>query len=245
MAEIVEEPTFELYVDAPLEKSLKYRLTWTCRPNGVHMIDTKKVEFQLSQSSDSSQAKASPNQHCPARHYLAEILFWDPKSKVWFLSQFLLPCYRREQHDYPAVGFSSDGASLKPPDTRPNSIPDLAKEIFPLDTVKKREPKPEMAMRTNYYREWITPTGEATHAQIGCTDLATKAELPTDLGKPAFTFFGRGAFRFQILAENFVRLRQDETYWKKRTNEILKEVNQLSQTNDRARQWIEEREDNK
>ena len=225
-------PRFEIYADAPLEPGCRYRLTWRCRPNGVRMIESKQIEFAIDGAEDKQLAAIRLVR--PGRQYVVEVLYPDEESGVTFLSQFTLPRHRHEDTRISAIGFSA-GRSIDPPDPRKRLVKVL-EEIERLeDGAFARKSKPRVAKRTSLFGASLDKRGDAL---IRVVDTAAGVPLPQEAGQVTYGFLDRAVFRFEVLTENPLRLRQDEQYWVQRVGEINQELIEQARVDERAKRWL-------
>lgn len=223
-----EEARVRLYAEALLHSGSEYRLTWKCRKEDS--VSPASVRFRYQPPVDPRPVGVDPRPpemrpDLPERFYLCEILFRD--QNALFLGQGILP--RLNPHDFSmaAVGFSADGEALYPPDPGRKRIRMLENDLISADP-SWPVPKPALANRTSHY-------GANTDSRwnIRVSDLGTVAELPTKPGEAVFEMWANTnphypieatIFRCELLTGNVQKLRLDPVYWKKRTEEIRKEV---------------------
>lgn len=222
-----EKSKVRLYGDALLHPGFKYQLTWKCRQGDA--VSPATIQFRY-QPADPRPPGVDPRPaelpaDLPERFYLCEILFRD--QHALFLGQRILPRLNPQDFSMAAVSFSADGESLYPPDPGHQRIKMLTDVLVSIDP-SYPVPKPPLANRTSHYG-----ANASSRWDIRVSDMGTVAELPTKPGQAVFEMWAgtnphypieATIFRCEILTGNLQKLRLDPEHWKKRTEEIRKEV---------------------
>lgn len=214
----------DLYAESALQEGVRYRLSWSFRLAESDTVQTKHCEFQIGEALARARSTGSGAKEPSERPYLVEILFRDDDG-VLFLAQTVLP--EPEAHDFTvaAVGFTSDGKHVRPPD--PGYVTKQVNLAYVV--AKSATPKPWPAERTHLFgasikRAYAPPSEVA----VSISDMGTTGPLPKTSGEPTFIAFSSGlydaVFRVDLLSANVEILRQDLDHWRKRTREITAEL---------------------
>lgn len=223
-----EKSMVRLYADALLHPGFEYRLTWNCRTGNSVSPETINFRYQPPPQPGPPGVDPRPPKlrtDLPKQFYLCEILFRD--QDALFLGQTILP--RLNPHDFSmaAVSFSAEGGPLYPPDPGYKRVKMLTPDLVSADP-SYPVPKPSLANRTSHYGANVDGRWN-----IRVSDMGTVAELPSKPGQAVFEMWAgtnphypieATIFRCEILTGNVQKLRLDPVYWKKRTEEIRKEV---------------------
>jgi len=219
-----DPPPVNLRAESALQQGVRYRLSWSFRLAGSDTVQTKRCEFQIGKASANPRSAIGATRKIPEQPYLVEILFRDDNGSL-FLGQTVLP--KPEDNDFTlaAVGFTSDGRHVPPPD------PGYVTEQVQLAhvTMKPLAPKRPPAERTHLFHASIerayAPPGQVA---VSISDMGTSGPLPKTSGEPTFTAFSNGlydaVFRVELLTTNVEILRQDLNHWRKRTRTIAAEL---------------------
>jgi cytohesin len=228
-----DPPPVDLHAECALQEGVRYRLSWSFRLAGSDTVQTKQCEFQIGEASANHRPAIGATKEISKQPYLVEILFRDDDG-VLFLAQTVLP--EPEDHDFTiaAVGFTSHGKHVPPPD--PGYVTKQV-NLTQLPT-KSATPKPQPAERTRLFGASLaracTPPGQVA---VSISDMGTTGPLPKAPGEPTFIAFSSGlhdaVFRVELLTANVEILRRDRDYWQKRTRAITAELL-------KRRTWIKE-----
>lgn len=223
-----EKSKVRLYAEALLHPGFEYQLTWKCRSE--NSVSPAPVRFRYQPPPQPGTPGVDPRPpklrtELPKQFYLCEILFRD--QNALFLGQTILPRLNPYDFSMAAVSFSADGEALYPPDPGRARIQMLREDAVTLDP-RYPVPKPPLASRTSHYGANVSSRWD-----IRVSDMGAAAELPAKPGQSVFEMWA-GAnphypieatiFRCEMLTGNLQKLRRDPVYWKKRTEEIRKEV---------------------
>jgi len=191
-----EKTTVTLYADALLHPGFEYQLTWNCRSGDL--VSPASLRFRYQPPAQPGTPGVDPRPPKLPTELPKQFHLCEVlfrDQNALFLGQTILPRLNPYDFSMAAVSFSEDGEALYPPDPG----------------------------RANVSSRW----------EVRVSDMGTVAELPTKPGQAVFEMWA-GAnphypieatiFRCEMLTGNLQKLRRDPVYWKKRTEEIHKEV---------------------
>ena len=225
-----EDSTVRLYADAALQHDAEYRLTWNCRDAKATPSQSVRFRYVEADPENTGVESANADADLPKRFYLCEMLF--RHEGVLFLGQTVVP--RLAPHDFSiaAAGFIND-THVSPPDPGYVGIHHSLTAQVQRAEESAPVPKPPLAERTRHYGA----DADEHSLMVRVSDMGLGLKLgPDDLRRPGDVFFAMFAgvsphypeeaviFRFELLEVNVQRLRQDSAHWKRRTEEIAKEV---------------------